>query len=454
MTAAKRFPDRVAIADVRSATDDLEAGGELDETRRLAGRVMARREMGKLAFLDLVDRSGRIQLMCDTGRVGEIDVHLGDVVGVAGRPAKSRRGEPSLMVDELTVLARNTSPLPDTFHGLTDQETRYRKRYLDLLMNEESRELFLLRARVVTAIRRFLDEEGFVEVETPVLQPRYGGAFAHPFVTHSNELETDLYLRIATELYLKRLIVGGLERVYEIGKDFRNESVSYKHQPEFTMLEWYEAYADFQDTMDRIETMLECVALEALGTTVVRFRGSEVDLKRPWKRVGFVESLEAHELWTRDESELRAWLTERGVDTDADKDWAQLVDHAFGHFVEPSLLEPTIVYGHPVELSPFARVTNDDDAITERFEYFAAGMELGNAYTEINDASEQQRRFDEQSEHVEGVRGDPDYVEALSYGMPPTGGLGLGIDRLVMLVSGRETIRDVILFPALRSDSG
>ena len=454
MTAAKRFPDRVAIADVRSATDDLGAGDELDETRRLAGRVMARREMGKLAFLDLVDRSGRIQLMCDTGRVGEIDVHLGDVVGVAGRPAKSRRGEPSLMVDELTVLARNTSPLPDTFHGLTDQETRYRKRYLDLLMNEESRELFLLRARVVTAIRRFLDEEGFVEVETPVLQPRYGGAFAHPFVTHSNELETDLYLRIATELYLKRLIVGGLERVYEIGKDFRNESVSYKHQPEFTMLEWYEAYADFQDTMDRIETMLERVALEALGTTVVRFRGSEVDLKRPWKRVGFVESLEAHELWTRDESELRAWLTERGVDTDADKDWAQLVDHAFGHFVEPSLLEPTIVYGYPVELSPFARVTNDDDAITERFEYFAAGMELGNAYTEINDASEQQRRFDEQSEHVEGVRGDPDYVEALSYGMPPTGGLGLGIDRLVMLMSGRETIRDVILFPALRSDSG
>jgi lysyl-tRNA synthetase class 2 len=454
MTAAKRFPDRVAITDVRSATDDLGAGGELDETRRLAGRVMARREMGKLAFLDLVDRSGRIQLMCDTGRVGEIDVHLGDVVGVAGRPAKSRRGEPSLMVDELTVLARNTSPLPDTFHGLTDQETRYRKRYLDLLMNEESRELFLLRARVVTAIRRFLDEEGFVEVETPVLQPRYGGAFAHPFVTHSNELETDLYLRIATELYLKRLIVGGLERVYEIGKDFRNESVSYKHQPEFTMLEWYEAYADFQDTMDRIETMLERVALEALGTTVVRFRGREVDLKRPWKRVGFVESLEAHELWTRDESELRAWLTERGVDTDADKDWAQLVDHAFGHFVEPSLLEPTIVYGHPVELSPFARVTNDDDAITERFEYFAAGMELGNAYTEINDASEQQRRFDEQSEHVEGVRGDPDYVEALSYGMPPTGGLGLGIDRLVMLMSGRETIRDVILFPALRPDSG
>jgi lysyl-tRNA synthetase, class II len=446
----KRFPDRDAIADVRAATEDLAAGGQLDGARRLAGRVMARREMGKLVFLDLVDRSGRIQLMCDTGRMGDVDVHLGDVVGVAGKPAKSRRGEPSLMVDELTVLARNTSPLPDTFHGLTDQETRYRKRYLDLLMNEDARELFLLRARVVTSIRRFLDEEGFVEVETPVLQPRYGGAFAHPFVTHSNELEADLYLRIATELYLKRLIVGGLERVYEIGKDFRNESVSYKHQPEFTMLEWYEAYADFRDTMDRIETMLERIALEALGTTATTFRGHEVDLKRPWKRIGFVESLEAHELWSRDEGELRAWLTEKGVDTDADKDWPQLVDHAFGHFVEPSLIEPTIVYGHPVELSPFARVTDEDESVTERFEYFAAGMELGNAYTEINDAAEQQRRFDEQSAHVEGVRGDPDYVEALSYGMPPTGGLGLGIDRLVMLLSGRETIRDVILFPALR----
>jgi lysyl-tRNA synthetase class 2 len=455
MSSSKRFPDRDDVAIVRSATDELDAGGELDETRRLAGRVMARREMGKLVFLDLVDRSGRIQLMCDVGRIGELDVRLGDVVGVTGRPAKSRRGEPSLLVGSVEVLARNESPLPDTFHGVTDQETRYRKRHLDLLMNEDARELTLLRARIVTAIRRYLDEEGFVEVETPVLQPRYGGAFAHPFVTRSNELDADLYLRIATELYLKRLIVGGLERVYEIGKDFRNESVSFKHQPEFTMLEWYEAYADYRDAMDRIEELLERVALEVLGTTAVTFRGHEIDLKRPWKRLGFVESLEALELWTRDEAELRAWLTERGVDTNADKDWTQLVDHAFSHFVEPSLIEPTIVHGHPVELSPFARTADDDPALSERFEYFAAGMELGNAYSEINEAAEQQRRFDEQSEFVEGVRGDPDYVEALSYGMPPTAGLGLGIDRLTMLLSGRETIRDVILFPALRpTDAG
>jgi lysyl-tRNA synthetase class 2 len=450
MPAAKRFPDRDEIASVREEAAALGPDTESAEKRRLAGRVMARRGHGKLTFLDLVDRSGRIQLLCDESRVGAIDVDLGDVVGVVGSPACSRRGEPSLAVDELVVLAENARPLPDTFHGFTDTETRYRKRYLDLLMNEDARELVLLRARVVSAIRRYLDEEGFVEVETPVLQPRFGGAFAHPFVTRSNELESDLYLRIATELYLKRLIVGGLERVYEIGKDFRNESVSFKHQPEFTMLEWYEAYADYRDTMARIETLLERVAFDVLGTTRVRFRGHDVDLKSPWKRMRFVDTLEQLELWTRDPDELRAWLEERGVDTSADRDWAQLVDHAFGHFVEPSMIEPTIVYDYPVELSPFARTTDEDPSLTERFEYFAAGVELGNAYSEINEAAEQQLRFDEQSEHVQGVRGDPDYVEALSYGMPPTGGLGLGIDRLVMLLSGRETIRDVILFPILR----
>jgi lysyl-tRNA synthetase class 2 len=256
MTPPKRFPDRDEIAAVREEAAILEPDTESSAKRRLAGRVMARRGHGKLSFLDLVDRSGRIQLLCDASRTGELDVDLGDVVGVVGSPANSRRGEPSLAVDELAILAKNRSPLPDTFHGLTDTETRYRKRYLDLLMNDESRELLVLRARIVSAIRRYLDEQGFVEVETPILQPRYGGAFAHPFVTHSDELDAEMYLRIATELYLKRLIVGGLERVYEIGKDFRNESVSYKHQPEFTMLEWYEAYADYHDTMARIEEML------------------------------------------------------------------------------------------------------------------------------------------------------------------------------------------------------
>jgi lysyl-tRNA synthetase class 2 len=448
----KRFPDRIEVAVVRAEIEPLDAGAEQEESRRLAGRVMARRDMGKLVFLDVVDRSGRIQLMLRGDAVTAADdVHLGDIVGVEGAPGKTRRGEPTLFVASLELLSRNRSPLPDTFHGLTDVEVRYRKRYLDLLMSEETRADFLTRTRIVTAIRRYLDEEGFVEVETPVLQPRYGGAFAQPFVTRWNELDADYYLRIATELYLKRLIVGGLEKVYEIGKDFRNEGLSYKHSNEFTMLEWYEAYADYRDTMARIEALVEGVAHEVLGTTCVAFRGHELDFKAPWRRVRFVDALEEHALWTRDADELRAWLDERGVDTKADKDWAQLVDHAFSHFVEPGLVQPTIVHDYPIEISPFARLTDDDRTLTERFEYFAGGMELGNAFSEINDAVEQEERFERQSEQVEGERTDPDYLEALSYGMPPTGGLGLGIDRLAMLLTGRESIRDVVLFPALKT---
>jgi lysyl-tRNA synthetase class 2 len=456
MSLPKRFPDRDAIAAVRAEAERLEPGGETaNEKRRVAGRVMARRGHGKLVFLDLVDSSGRIQLLCDESRSGSVDVDLGDIVGATGAPARTRRGEPSLAVNELELLAKIRRPLPDTFHGLKDTELRYRQRYLDLVMNEETRADFELRTRMVTAIRRYLDEHGFIEVETPVLQPRYGGAFAEPFVTHHNELDSDVYLRIATELYLKRLIVGGLERVYELGKDFRNEGVSYKHQPEFTMLEWYEAYADYRDTMARIEELVETVARETLGTTKATFRGHEIDLKTPWRRVKLVDALEEHELWTRDETELRAWLTERGVDVSKDRTWAQLIDHALSHFVEPALIEPTILHDYPIELSPFARATDDDPSIVERFEYFVGGMELGNAFTEINDAEEQRERFElQQAERAAGdvtaEAGDPDYVEALSYGMPPTGGLGLGIDRLAMVLTGRETIRDVVLFPTLR----
>jgi lysyl-tRNA synthetase class 2 len=416
---------------------------------------MARRDMGKLVFLDLVDRSGRIQLICPVERTGELDVHLGDFVGVTGSPAKSRRGEPSLQVDSLEVLARIHTPLPDTFHGLTDVEQRYRKRYLDLLMNEDSREVALIRSRIVATVRRILDEWGFVEVETPILQPRYGGAFAEPFVTHWNSLDADYYLRIATELYLKRLIVGGLEKVYEIGKDFRNEGVTFKHTNEFTMLEWYEAYADYNDTMERIEHLVSQTAREVLGTTKVSFKGEEIDFAAPWRRVKFVDALTEQGLWTRDEDDLRKRLQERNVDVSHDPTWAKLIDHAHSAFVEPSLIQPTILYDYPIELSPFARTTDDDPTIVERFEYFAGGIELGNAFTEINDSEEQAERFSlQQAEReagdVEAEEGDPDYVEALSYGMPPTSGIGLGIDRLAMLFTGRESIRDVVLFPPLR----
>ncbi len=451
----KRFPDRDHVAVVRAEAEELEPGAEGTEPRRLAGRVMARRGHGKLVFLDLVDVTGRIQLLCAADRVGPVDVDLGDVVGATGVPTKTKRGEPSLAADGLELLAKIARPLPDTFHGLVDAETRYRKRYLDLLVNEETRRDFLLRSRLVAAIRRYLDGHGFVEVETPILQPRYGGAFAEPFVTHHNELDVDLYLRIATELYLKRLIVGGLERVYELGKDFRNEGVSYKHQPEFTMLEWYEAYADYRDTMARIEELVETVARDVLGTTRVVFREEEIELARPWRRLSFADALAEEGVWSRDEVELRSQLEARGVETGSDRTWAQLVDHALSSLVEPKLVQPTIVYNYPVELSPFARATDDDPRLVERFEYFIGGMELGNAFTEVNDPQEQAERFRMQAGEREAgdataEAGDPDYLEALSYGMPPTGGLGLGVDRLAMVLTGRATIRDVILFPALR----
>jgi lysyl-tRNA synthetase class 2 len=451
----KRFPDTVPLASVRAEAEQLEPGAETEMVVRVAGRVLGRREMGKLVFLDLVDRSGRIQLLCDTSRTGAVDVDLGDIVGVTGRPAKARRGEPSIAVDELVLLGKIRSPLPDTFHGVTDQEVRYRKRYLDLLMNEESRRDAMVRTRMIGAIRAYLDGEGFLEVETPILQPRYGGAFAEPFVTHSDYLDQDVYLRIADELYLKRLIVGGLEKVYELAKDFRNEGVSYKHSPEFTQLEWYEAYADYRDTMERTESLVSRAAEAAIGETKVTFRGHKVDLTPPWQRVRFVDALESEGAWSRDPDELRTKLDAAGVDTSADTTWAQLVDHAYSHFVEPKLIQPTFVHDWPIETSPFARKTDEDPLLVERFECVVSGMEFANAFSELNDSVEQAERFEMQAAEraagaTEAEEGDPDFVEAMAYGMPPTGGCGVGIDRLAMVLTGRDTIRDVILFPALR----
>jgi len=446
----KRFADRDEMAAVRAEAGQADPGQTLEQERRVAGRVMGRREMGKLTFLDLVDRSGRIQLIVEQ----DIELSLGDIIGATGRPGRSRRGEPSLVTSEVELLAKIRKPLPDTFHGVTDRETRYRQRYLDLLMSEESRELAATRAKIVAAVRTYLDGEGFLEVETPILQPRYGGGFAEPFVTRSNELDAELYLRIADELYLKRLIVGGLEKVYELGKDFRNESISYKHSPEFTQVEWYEAYADYRDTMERAEQLVARSA-EAAGSTKVTFRGHEIDLAPPWQRVRFVEALESKGVWSRDEAELRAKLQEAGVDTERDRSWSQLADHAYSHFVEPELIQPTIVHDWPIELSPFARTTDEDETLVERFEAVVGGMEFANAFSELNDAEEQAQRFAmQEAEREAGAEesepGDPDFVEALSYGMPPTGGCGIGIDRLAMVLTGSDAIRDVILFPALR----
>src|SRR5919201_1412083 len=389
MPLPKRFPGRVEIAVVRSEAEALDADAQGSTEHRIAGRVLARRDMGKLMFLDLVDRSGRIQLLVRPDETGEVHVDLGDIVGVDGVATKSRRGEPSIAVKQLQLLAKIRVPLPDTFHGVTDVEQRYRRRYLDLLMNEETRRETALRSRMVTEIRAYLDGEGFLEVETPILQPRYGGAFADPFVTHSSYLDQDVYLRIADELYLKRLLVGGLEKVYELSKDFRNEGVSYKHSPEFTQLEWYEAYADYTDTMERVETLVERAAHATIGETKVRFRGHDVDVARPWQRVRFVDALDDKGVWSRDPDELRAKLDEAGVDTTHDKTWAQLADHAYSHFVEPELIQPTIVYDWPIEMSPFAHKTDDDPSLVERFETVVAGMEFSNAFSELNDPEEQ-----------------------------------------------------------------
>lgn len=326
-------------------------------------------------------------------------------------------------------------------HGFNDPEMRMRKRHLDLMVNQDARELALARSRCVSALRGYLDGEGFVEVETPILQPRYGGGEAEPFKTAHNEFGEDLFLRIAPELYLKRLIVGGLERVYEVGKDFRNEGISTQHQPEFTTVEWYEAYADYRGLMARVEELLPKLAQETGGKVTTNFRGQEINLAGSYRRLRVQEALVEERLWTRDEAELRTLLEARGVETKSDKDWAALIDRALGIYIEPKLIQPTFLCDFPIELSPFARTCNDDPSMAERFELVIGGIEIADAYSEINDAATQAAR---------GIS-DPDFLDALSYGMPPTGGIGIGIDRLAMVLTGTDSIRDVQLFPLLRS---
>ena len=439
------FDGVTPIAAVHEAHDGLEAGEETDAAYRVAGRLTARRGHGGAAFLDLADRSGKLQVHAKRDVLGEdsfdtlTSLDLGDLVGVDGTAFKSRRGELSLRASAWTLLAKSLRPPPEKFHGLEDVETRYRHRELDLIANEEIRDLFMLRSRVVSALRRWLDERGFVEVETPVLQPLYGGALARPFVTHHNALDRDLYLRIADELYLKRLIVGGLERVYEIGKDFRNEGVSHKHNPEFTMLEWYEAYADYEDIAARLEELVAYVADE------VGYEGP-IDFSRPWQRLTLREAIrEGTGIDIAGEADLPGEGT-----------WAKRVDDLLSKHVEAELQNPTFILDYPKELSPFAKDHRSEPGLVERFECFAGGMEFANAFSELNDPDEQRARFeqqraDEAAGDEETQPYDEDYVRALEQGMPPTGGIGIGIDRLVMILSGRRSIREVVLFPAMRS---
>ncbi len=447
------------IAAVRAAHEGLDAGAETDASHRVAGRIVARRGQGRMAFLDLEDRSGRIQLQARVDVLGDeqvaglLSLDLGDLIGVDGTAFVSRRGELTLRVDAFTLLAKSLRPPPDKHHGLTDVETRHRHRELDLIANPETRALFMTRAKVISTVRRFLDDEGFVEVETPVLQPLYGGAMARPFTTHHNALDRDLYLRIATELYLKRLIVGGLERVYEIGKNFRNEGVDTTHNPEFTVLEWYEAYADYLDIADRTERLVHAVA-QAVG-----YEG-EADFTPPWKRetlAGAVRDRTGIDILAlHDRDALAAAMRERGFDAASDRTWPQLVDDLVSDRVEPTLRQPTFLLDFPIEISPLAKAHRETPGLVERFEAFVGGMEIANAFTELNDPDEQRRRFESQQRLAadgdeEAQPYDEAFVQALEQGMPPTGGIGIGIDRLVMAMTGTRSIRDVVLFPAVRS---
>jgi lysyl-tRNA synthetase, class II len=454
------YPGVEPIADVRAAYEHLQVGEETEDPHRIAGRIAARRGAGKAAFLDLVDCSTKMQLHARADVLGVdalkqlLSLDLGDLLGVDGAPLRSRHGELTLRVDGFQILGKALRPPPDKHAGLIDVETRHRRRELDLIANEDSRKLFVDRARIVSAVRAYLDGEGFLEVETPVLQPLYGGAMARPFTTHHNALDRRLYLRIATELYLKRLVVGGLERVYELGKDFRNEGLSTKHNPEFTMVEWYEAYADYTHEATRLEQMVAGVARE------VAYEG-DFDFTPPWRRVSFVGAvkeatgidLQAH----RDAASLAAAIAQHNLAMPTEGlSFPQLADDLLSKFVEPTLIQPTFVLDYPIELSPFARTHRSQDGLAERWEAFAGGMEIANAFSELTDPDEQRERFEAQrglaaAGDEETQPHDELFLEALEHGMPPTGGVGVGIDRLVMLLTGRSSIREVVLFPAMRN---
>ncbi len=465
------YPPRVArthaSTDAVAAFEAWEAAGAQGDAPAVSvtGRITALRDMGKAAFLDLRDGAGRIQCYVKKDIIGAdayaglADLDLGDFLGITGPLFRTRTQEITVEAREYAVLAKSLRPPPEKYHGVEDVEIRYRQRYLDLMANADAREIFRTRAAVVAGIRRYLDDRGFMEVETPVLQPEAGGAAATPFVTHFRALDQDFFLRISLELHLKRLVVGGFDRVYEMGRIFRNEGLSWKYNPEFTMIEIYQAYADYHDIARLIEEMVSSVAQQVLGTTMVQYGEHTLDLAPPWRRVTMHEALIEHagidfeELRTREK--LLEELQRRSFDVDPGWSWSKLLDEVVSHYVEPKLIQPTFLMDYPKEISPLAKNKPGAPGLVERFELFCAGFEMANAYTELNDPVDQRERFETQArlaaaglEEVETL--DEDYLVALEHGMPPTGGMGMGIDRLVMLLTGNETIREVILFPQLR----
>jgi len=462
---AARTHDSVAA---KAAFERWEADGSQGEapSASVAGRITAMRDMGKASFLDVTDGSGRIQcyvkkdVIGETAYAGLAELDLGDFLSVTGPLFRTRTQEITVEARSYQVLTKTLRPPPEKWHGVEDIEIRYRQRYLDLMANAEVRDIFRTRAAIVSAMRRYLDGRGFIEVETPVLQPEAGAAAATPFTTHHRALDQDFFLRISLELHLKRLIIGGYDKVYEIGRIFRNEGVSWKYNPEFTMLEMYEAYADYHDVARGVEEMVSTIAREVLGTTTTQFEEHTIDLAPPWTRITMREALIEHagidfaEFRTREK--LYEELRRRGfADLDPGWSWGKLIDEAVSHYVEPKLIQPTFLLDYPKEISPLAKSKPGEDGIVERFEFFIAGFEMGNAYSELNDPIDQRERFEAQRrlaaagiEEVETL--DEDFLIALEHGMPPTGGLGIGIDRLTMILTGQRSIREVILFPALR----
>ena len=462
-----RFDRSHTLGEVRAAHGDIEPGSETDAEVTVAGRIMLKRDTGKLVFATIQDRSDRIQLFVSKAVIGEEgfadvkELDLGDWVGVHGTVMATRTGELSVRADRVELLSKAVRPLPDKWHGLTDPDTRFRQRYADLIVNDEARRHFEVRHAVMSSFRRTLADEGFVEVETPVLHVEAGGAHARPFTTHHNTLDMDLFLRIALELHLKRLIVGGMEKVFEIGRIFRNEGISTRHNPEFTMMELYQAFADWTDMMAITERLITNAARDALGTTVVTIRDQEVDLADPWPRLsmsGAVSEQAGSEVHpSQPVEELRALADRHGAKYEASWGSGRIIESLFEELCEADIVRPTFVTGHPVEISPLARVDRDDPHVTERFELFVDSRELANGYSELNDPVEQRLRFEEEQtakEAGDAERGsvDEDYLRALEYGMPPTGGLGIGMDRVAMLLAGVDNIREVVLFPTLRPE--
>jgi lysyl-tRNA synthetase class 2 len=463
-----RFDRSHTIADVRDRWESLDAGAETDEVVRVAGRVLLRRDQGKLVFATVRDGTGSLQLFVSRSELGDdaftgfVDqIARGDWVGASGTVMKTKRGELSVKVREFVLLAKSVRPLPEKWHGLTDVDTRYRQRYVDLIANDDARRVFEVRSATVRAMRTLLTERGFVEVETPVLHPVPGGATARPFTTFHNALDMELYLRIAPELYLKRLVVGGMERVFEIARVFRNEGLSTRHNPEFTMLELYQAFADYHDMMQLTEDLVAFAAEEAVDTTQVEWDGRTFELAPPWDRRTLLDLVKEHAGIDVHPGlpigELRAMCDDLGIPYEATWGGGKLVLEIYEKTTEPNIHGPTIVCDYPREVSPLAREHRDDPMLTERFEVIVGGRELANAFTELNDPVEQLRRFEDQARlkqlgDVEAHGVDHDYVRALEYGLPPTGGMGLGVDRLVMLLAGVSSIREVILFPHLRPE--